>query len=115
MTARSGFPSLLKSATTTLPGLVPTVMVEAAKVREAVGLVTVNGTAFDAPPPGAGLVTVIEAVVAVAIFAAGTAAVSWSWFTNVVVSGVPFQFTTEFAVNKVPLTVKVNAAPPAGV
>jgi hypothetical protein len=42
-----------------------------------------------------------------------TAAVNVPEFTNVVVSGVPFQFTTETAFTKfAPFTVKVKSVPP---
>jgi hypothetical protein len=61
------------------------------------------------------LTTVIEAVPAVAMRAAGTVAVSCVAETNVVVSAVPFQFTVEtwFAAKFVPFTVNVNPGPPA--
>jgi hypothetical protein len=56
---------------------------------------------------------VTEAVPAVAIREAGTAAVSWVEETNVVVSAVAFQFTVEVETKFVPFTVNVNCAPPA--
>jgi hypothetical protein len=77
------------------------------------GLLMVNVTAFDVPPPGAGFTTVTDAVPALAIRAAGTVAVSCVALTNVVVSAVPFQFTVEPETNLVPFTVNVNCAPPA--
>ena len=70
----------------------------------------VNVCAFDVAPQ---LTTVIEAVPAVAMRAAGTVAVSCVAETNVVVSAVPFQFTAEIAAKFVPLTVNVNPRPPA--
>ena len=70
----------------------------------------VNVCAFDVAPQ---LTTVIEAVPAVAMRAAGTVAVSCVAETNVVVSAVPFQFTVEIVAKFVPLTVKVNPGPPA--
>lgn len=58
--------------------------------------VMVNVTALDVAVPQALVVTtVIDAVPAVAIRAAGTVAVSRVEDTNVVVSAVPFQFTVE--------------------
>ena len=69
-------------------------------------------TAVDVAP-AQGFATVIDAVPAVAIRDAGTAAVSWVEETNVVVSAVPFQFTVEAETNFVPFTVKVNCGPPA--
>ena len=77
------------------------------------GLLMVNVTAFDVPPPGAGFTTVTDAVPALAIRAAGTVAVSRVALTNVVVSAVPFQFTVEPETKLVPFTVNVNCAPPA--
>ena len=68
---------------------------------------------LEIPPPGAGVTTVTPAVPAVAMSAAVMAAVSCVALTNVVVRALPFQFTVEFAVKLVPLTVKVNAPPPA--
>jgi hypothetical protein len=71
----------------------------------------VNVCAFDVPPHG--VTTVIDAVPAVAMRAAGTVAVSCVAETNVVVSAVPFQFTVEPETKLVPLTVNVNCGPPA--
>jgi hypothetical protein len=75
------------------------------------GLAIVNVIAFDVPPQG--FTTVTEAVPAVAIREAGTAAVSWVEETNVVVSAVAFQFTVEVETKFVPFTVNVNPGPPA--
>src|SRR5208282_6165799 len=61
-----------------------------------------------APP----LETVTSAVAAAAALAAGTAAVNSELVTKVVVSGVPFQFTTAPEAKPVPYTVNVNAAEP---
>ena len=77
-----------------------------------VGLI-VNVTAFDVPPQG--VTTVIDAVPAVAMRAAGTVAVSCVAETNVVPSGLPFQFTVEPETKFVPFTVSVNCGPPAAV
>jgi len=68
-------------------------------------------TAVDVAP-AQGFATVIDAVPAVAIRDAGTAAVSWVEETNVVVSAVPFQFTVEVETKLVPFTVNVNCGPP---
>src|SRR4029077_4942944 len=73
----------------------------------------VNVCAFDVPPHG--VATVIEAVPAVAISAAGTVAVSCVAETNVVASGLPFQFTVDPETKLVPLTVSVSCGPPAPV
>jgi len=71
----------------------------------------VNVCAFDVPPHG--VTTVIEAVPAVAMRAAGTVAVSCVAETNAVVSAVPLHLTVEPETKLVPFTVKVNWAPPA--
>ena len=71
----------------------------------------VNVCAFDVPPHG--VTTVIDAVPAVAMRAAGTMAVSCVAETNAVASGLPFQFAVEPETKLVPLTVSVNCGPPA--
>ena len=63
-------------------------------------------------PPGPGLRTVTHAVPAVAVFTAGTVAVSCPLLTNVVASGLRFQRTTEPETKPVPFTVNVKSAPP---
>jgi hypothetical protein len=67
----------------------------------------------EVPPPGAGLKTVTEAVPAVAMSAAVIETVSWVAETYVVVRFDPFQRTTELLMKFVPVTVSVNAEPPA--
>jgi hypothetical protein len=59
--------------------------------------------------------TVTEAVPGVAMSAAGTVAVSRVADTNVVASGLPFQFTVEVETKLFPFTVSVNCGPPAPV
>jgi len=80
-----------------------------------VGAETEKNRRFEVPPPGLGLDTVIEAVPAVAMFEAGTVAVNCELLTKVVLSGVPFQLTTDPETNPVPLTVSVKLDPPGGV
>jgi hypothetical protein len=58
-------------------------------------IVNVTGLDVAPPPQELGFTTVIEAVPAVAMRAAGTVAVSCVAETNAVVSAVPFQFTVE--------------------
>jgi hypothetical protein len=68
---------------------------------------------FETPPPGPAVTTVTVAVPGEAISAAVIDAVNCELLTKVVVLGLPFQFTTEEPETKpVPVTVKVNAAPP---
>ena len=68
---------------------------------------------MEAPPPGAELNTVTEAVPVVAMSAADIAAVTWVEDTYVVVRLDPFQRTVELATKPLPLTVSVKAVPPA--
>jgi hypothetical protein len=65
------------------------------------------------PPPGLGFTTVTLTVPAVATSAAGTAAVTCVELTSVVGSVLVPKFTAEVETKFVPLTVSVNAAPPA--
>jgi hypothetical protein len=69
-------------------------------------------TTFEAPPPGAGLETVIEVVLALAKSDDRMAAVNCVLLTNVVTRGLPFQFTVDPATNPAPFTVRANPAPP---
>lgn len=59
------------------------------------------------------MVTVTLAVPAAAMSTAVIAAVSWVALTKVVALAAPLNFTTEVGTKPVPLTVSVNAAPPA--
>jgi hypothetical protein len=73
----------------------------------------VKFTASEAPPPGAGLVTVTAAVPIEAMAAPGIAATNCVALTNLVVRAAPPKLTIEAATKFVPLTVSVKAAPPA--
>jgi len=77
------------------------------------GLFVVKTVALDVPPPGARFTTVTEAAPAVARLAAGTAACSLVFDTNVVISGEPFQSTVDEEMKPAPVTVRVKVAPPA--
>jgi len=70
---------------------------------------------FEMPPPGLGLITVTEAVLAVAISDARIAAVNCEGETNVVARVLPLQFTVDAETNPVPFTVRVKASPPGAV
>jgi hypothetical protein len=83
------------------------------EARVGAGLLIVNVRAPEVPPPGVGFVTVIDAVPAVAMSLAGTVAVKFVPLTYFVFSPVPFHFTVDPETNFVPVTVRVNAAPPA--
>jgi hypothetical protein len=80
-------------------------------MRDEVGLVTSKNTAFDLPPPGAGVVTVTKAVVGLATSEARITARNCELLTKVVVRALPFHLTTEPAENPVPFTVRVKPAP----
>jgi hypothetical protein len=77
------------------------------------GALIVNVCAVDAPPPGAGLNTVTGTVPAATMSVAVIWAVSCVVLPNVVLLALPFQRTTDEALKFVPVTVSVNAAPPA--
>lgn len=77
------------------------------------GALTTKLTAFDVPPPGDGVNTVIGTFPAVAMSACGTEAVSCVALTNDVTRATPFTRTSEEATKLVPFTVKVNAGSPA--
>src|SRR5439155_593156 len=77
------------------------------------GAVIVNVCGLEVPPPGAGVNTVTEAVPAVAMSAAVICAVSCVLLPNVVVRWPPFHCTMDELMKFVPVTVSVNAAPPA--
>jgi hypothetical protein len=79
------------------------------------GLFTLNAVFALVPPPGAGLVTEILNVPAVAICATVTETVSWVGLTKVVTPAVPLKFTIEEETKFDPFTVSVKAAPPAKV
>ena len=77
------------------------------------GLFTVKFTAFDTPPPGAGLVAVTGNVPAVATSAVLIVPVSLVELLKVVVRAEPFQFTVAPFTKPVPLTVRENEAAPS--
>jgi hypothetical protein len=64
------------------------------------------------PPPGVGVNTVTVAVPAVAMFVAGTVALSWEPETYVVVRLVPFHLTTDDEMKLFPVTANVKEEPP---
>lgn len=79
-------------------------------------LFTENVCAFEVPPPGVGLNTVINAVsVAVSISLGGNVACTEVADTNVVVLFDPFRRTTDCVLKPVPTTVRVVVASPTNV
>jgi hypothetical protein len=82
-----------------------------AKETVVVGGVTGKNTTFEVRVEP-GLATEIEAVPREAMFAAGTAAESFSLPTKVVASAAPFQLTVAPEAKPVPWTVRVNPGPP---
>ena len=77
------------------------------------GAIIVNDSAFEPPPPGAGLKTVTAAVPGFPTSLAGIAAERLVPLTNVVARFEPFQRTTELGTKPAPLTDRVKAASPA--
>ena len=67
----------------------------------------------DVPPPGVGVNTTTVAVPGLAIRLAGTLVVIWLVLRKVVTSAFPFHSTSEPGEKLLPVTVKVNAVPPA--
>jgi len=76
-------------------------------------LTTLKVTAAEAPPPGAGLLTAIDAVPSVAMLVPGTIAVMVWESTICTVSGAPFQITADSVIKLLPFTVSVTVASPA--
>src|SRR5262249_57313345 len=90
----------------------PWVGVFAATEGTVLAAVMVKVRASEAPPPGAGLSTVMGAEPAVVRSLAGMLAVSWVALTKVVARGLPFHCTTDAAMKLVPVTVRVKPGPP---
>src|SRR5271155_1575227 len=109
-TAKSRFPFPVKSATI---ACCTTAALSVKLVNwSVVGAETGRNATFDTPPPGLGLETVMDAVLAVAMFEDGTLAVNSELVTKVVVNGVPFQLIVDPLTNPVPFTVSVKPDPP---
>ena len=80
---------------------------------EGTGLLTVNVTAAEVPPPGAGVKTVMDNKAPTARSDAGIAAVNCVAFTKLVDRFDPLTRTTDPATKLPPLTVSVNPELPA--
>jgi hypothetical protein len=92
----------------------PAVMLEGeSEVAVGARLLMAKVNPLEVPPPGKGFTTVTVAVPPVAMSLAKIAAVNCVLLTKVVVRGLPFHCTTELETKLVPVTVSVNAAPPA--
>jgi len=83
------------------------------EVSVGAGLLIMNASALEVPPPGAGVETVTLAVPAVAMSAALMLAVKLLPETKVVVRELPFHWTVEEEMKFEPATVNVKAEPPA--
>jgi len=75
--------------------------------------VTVSTWVLEVPPPGVGLWTVMLKVPGVLISEALMVAFNWPEDTKDVNLGEPLKFTVELELKLAPLTVNVNAPPPA--
>lgn len=75
----------------------------------------VKVSAFEVPPPGEGLKTVICTVPGLVMSPLEMLAVNCELLTKVVVRPAPFHWIVEPEMKLDPFTVKVKAAPPAGV
>jgi hypothetical protein len=74
---------------------------------------TVKLTAFEVPPPGAGVFTVMGKFPTAVMSETRICAVTFVALTNAVVRAAPLNQTTELLLKFVPLTVNVNAGSPA--
>src|SRR5207248_1718523 len=84
------------------------------EVSVGTGLPVVKFCAFDAPPPGVGLKTLIAKVFGFTTYAAGTCTVNCvAVCVNGVRSAWPCHWTTEDATKFVPVNVSVNPNEPA--
>lgn len=88
---------------------IPVMMPNAFEVKASFGF-TVNVCALEVPPPGAGFVTVMLNVSAVARSVVGIAAVTCVALMKVVARAEPLKFTVEVETKFVPFTVSVKAA-----
>src|SRR5438552_7682531 len=84
-------------------------------VTKGFGLLIAKVNALDVPPPGGRVVTLTLAVPAAAMSAAVIAACRLMLETKVVARGLPFHCTVEDDTKLVPVTVRLNPAPPARV
>ena len=93
---------------------VPPLVIDVAGLRLVVagsGLLNVRVLALEMPPTGTGVDTVIWALPADAMSVAGIAAVNFVAETKVVVRPNPPHCTTDRLTKRLPVTVRVKAAP----
>src|SRR5258708_38575542 len=100
-TAKSIFPSPLKSPTTTGPGKLSAAISVLLKATVVVGLVTWKNTTFEVLETLGGFATVTEAVACAAMSAAVIVAVNRVLATKVVLRALPVHFTTGPGTNPV--------------
>ena len=86
----------------------------AIELRVGPGLLILNVTDDEVPPPGAGVKTVMSREPDEAMSVARMVAVSWVADTKVVARLAPLTRTTELLAKLVPVTVSVRVPPPAG-
>jgi hypothetical protein len=93
----------------------PPAVVDVGEMEVAVGagLLIVSVCELEVPPPGAGFVTVIDAVPPTAMSGAVIVAVTVVLEIKVVARAEPLKSTVDDALKLVPFTVRVNCAPPA--
>jgi len=82
------------------------------EVTFGLGLLIVNVSEFDGPPPGGGFVTITGTVPAVTRSVAGILAVTWTLLTKVVLRAELFQLTVAPGTKFEPFTVSVKPAEP---
>jgi hypothetical protein len=82
------------------------------KFRVVLDAITCKNCGFDVPPPGPGLNTLTDAVLATATSEDRMSAVTCKLETKCVVRALPFQFTTEDEMNPEPFTLRVKLALP---
>jgi len=77
------------------------------------GLLTVNISGVETPPPGAGFVTVTGKIPPLTICAAEMCAVNSDGLKKVVTTGTPAKLTTDAGTKLLPVTLRIRSGPPA--
>src|SRR5260370_389179 len=82
-------------------------------VSEGGGLLTTSESTAEAPPPGAGVTTVMQREPALARSPAVSVAVNWVLLTKAVLRLAPLTWTTDVSAKLVPVAVRVSGPLPA--